>query len=152
MTKNLNIKGISSNSTIKEEEINFNKPILTAEYLNKVRKDTKMNPRPPKLNRVFITKTYTSHNKSNNSLGDEPPLIPIINICHFIKSRKIITIDIKKNFLKKTVLNEFCFMTKIAGNSSMLKIDSNMDNPAKLEDFEKKKKKKKKKKKNTLMI
>ena len=145
-TKNLNINGISSTNTLKEEEIIFNKPILTAEYLDKIRKDTKMNPKPPKLNRVFITKTYTSHNQNNN-LNDDIPPNPRIQICHFIKSRKIITINIKKDFLKKTVINEFCFMTKIVGNNNLIKLDSNMDNAAKLEDFDKKKKKKRKKKK-----
>ena len=150
-TKNLNINGISSTNTLKEEEIIFNKPILTAEYLDKIRKDTKMNPKPPKLNRVFITKTYTSHNQNNN-LNDDIPPNPRIQICHFIKSRQIITIDIKKDFLKKTVINEFCFMTKIVGKNNLIKLDSNMDNAAKLEDFDKKKKKKRKKKKKELKL
>ena len=38
-------------------------------------------------------------------------------------------------------------MTKIVGNNNLIKLDSNMDNAAKLEDFDKKKKKKRKKKK-----
>ena len=146
--KKVSIKENSIFSSSKEEEIIFTKPILVLEYLNKIRKDTRMNIRPEKLPRVFISKTYTSLEKQNNSLSsDELLIIPKINFCYFIKSPNIITIDNKKNFIK-TIINERCFITKFIGNNlnNMQKIDSNMEGETRLEDLANKNKKKKKKK------
>ena len=145
--KKLNINVIANNSESKEEEIIFNKPILTVAYLKKIRQDIKMNQKPQKLNRVFITKTYSSPNKQNNLSIQEPLIIPKINICYTIKSNQIICINSKEGFMRKIVTNDCCFFTKLITNNLQPKVDSNMEDNPKLEDVDKKKKKKRKKKK-----
>ena len=148
LIKKISLKGHSLDNSSKEDEIIFTKPILIAEYIFKIRKDTRMNIRPEKLPRVFISKTYTSFEKQNNILNlDEPILIPKINICYLIKSPKLILMDSKKDFLKM-VINDYCFITKLLGNNlnTIPKIDSNMEGEPKLEDLANKNKKKKKKK------
>ena len=150
--KNINQKttlnNITGNETSKEEEIIFNKPILPAEYINKIRKDIKLNPKPAKLSRVFITKTYNTLNKTNSTI-EEPVIIPEINICHMEKTNKIICIENKKDYLKKIVINGFFFVTKTKVKERQPILDSNMEDEAKLEDLENKKKKKKKKNKDS---
>ena len=123
------IKNTSINCKDVEEEIIYNKPILSISYIKKVRKDLKMNLKPPKLNRVFISKVYTSIKR------EDPKKIPKIDICYTIKSNKIIVIQNKKDSYKTNVLNDYCFFTKIIGNEENLK--------------KKKSKKKKKKQKKT---
>jgi hypothetical protein len=148
LIKKISLKGHSLDNSSKEDEIIFTKPIVIAEYIYKIRKNTRMNIRPEKLPRVFISKTYTSFEKQNNILNlDEPILIPKINICYLIKSPKLILMDSKKDFLKM-VINDYCFITKLLGNNlnTIPKIDSNMEGEPKLEDLANKNKKKKKKK------
>ena len=151
LSQGTNLNSVTNNDTSKEEEIIFNKPILSVEYLAKIRKDNKLNTKPAKLNRVFITKTYNTLNKtSNNTSIEEPFLIPEKNICHMEKSNKIICINNKKDIMKTIVTNGYFFMTKAIQKEQKekeQKIDSNMEEETKLEDTENKKKKKKKKNK-----
>ena len=120
------------------DQLIYNKPIIQINYIQKIRKDKKMNLKPPKLNRVFITKTYTINNIT------KPILIPKINFCYMIKSPNIIIKESKKDFLKKSVINDFCFYTKLLEKGGK-KYDSNYED-AKYDILNKKKKVSKKKK------
>ena len=92
-----------------------------------------MNQKPQKLNRVFITKTYSSPNKQNNLSIQEPLIIPKINICYTVKSNQIISINSKEGFMRKIVTNDCCFFTKLITASTAL--EENFTKPDIANDF-----------------
>ena len=140
LTEKIKMKKAPINKLSKDdEEIILNKPVLTASYLKKVRKDMKMNPKPAKLNRVFISKAYTNVRFIINK--QQPIIIPKIDICYTKKFKKIINLGKKIESYRKTILTDYCFFTKIEG------IPLQKEEPSIVEDEVKQKKKKKKKKK-----